>query len=119
MNLHSVLHSETAYALKRISKKHLTATLGLSNLSFVPNQHSPDKICVSAWVSRTVHARLVKEGKRRGMSLTEFVEHLYNHAVKDVELTPQDYRRIADQTERARRRESAKRVARKIGKKRS
>src|SRR5262245_60348741 len=70
----------------------------------MPNQHSPDKICVSAWVPRTVHRRLVKKAKVRRMTLTEFVEHLYNNATKDIELIPQDYRDIAKETERARER---------------
>jgi len=67
----------------------------------MPNQHAPDKICVSAWVPRTVHLRLVKASKRGGMSVTEYVEHLYNNATKEIELTPEDYRKIALATEQA------------------
>lgn len=70
----------------------------------MPSQHAPDKICVSAWVPRTLQKRLSNKAKKEKKTLTELVEDLYNDATRDIELTPDDYIEIAKETEAARKR---------------
>lgn len=67
----------------------------------MPNQHAPDKACVSVWVSRTLRRRLEKEAKKRGKTLTELCEDIYSDATRKTELTPEDYRKIAEDVEKA------------------
>lgn len=62
----------------------------------MPNKHAIDKVCVSAWVPRTLHRQLVKLATERKMKLAELVEYIYTQETKDVELTSQDYHAIAE-----------------------
>lgn len=94
--------------IKQGSKFLLTRASGVGNLrssiEFMPGQHSPDKISVGLWISRAIHARLVKEAKSRKFgTISDFLEYLFVQATKNVELDENDYRKIADDTERARR----------------
>lgn len=75
-------------------------------LLVMPNQHSPDKICLSAWIERDLHRRVLKAAKAKGMTLTEYAEHLYAKATRDIELTAEDYREIAEAIDRAKRKSS-------------
>jgi hypothetical protein len=77
-------------------------------LVVMPNQHSPDKICISAWVGRPLHRRLTKAAKARKMTLTDYAEHLYAQATREIELTAEDFRQIAEAVERAKRKSSAR-----------
>jgi len=71
----------------------------------MPNQHSVDKVGVSVWIERPLYERLVKDQKRRGFkTLTKYIESRYVEATKDIELTAADYKKIAEDTERARKR---------------
>lgn len=66
------------------------------------NQHSIFKICVSSWVPREIHARLVKKANERGFrNLTEFIEYIYDAETRNVILTPKDHRKIAADIEAA------------------
>lgn len=103
------LPRETIVALR----KHETAKnlfdpetgLGVRHLKEdqMANQRSADKVCVSAYVPRTTARRLKKLAEKREQSLTELVEALYIEATRDIELTPEDYRQIANEVEAARR----------------
>ena len=69
--------------------------------SFMPNQHAPDKASVGIWIPRTLKRRLEKEAKARKMPLSDLIVFLYDQATRDVELTPEDYLQIAEDTRRA------------------
>ncbi len=69
----------------------------------MPNQPAPDKTQLCIRLPRALKARLLKLAKKRGVSLTELVEFLLHKQTKTVELTPDDYRKIARETERAKR----------------
>ncbi|HSI84261.1 MAG: hypothetical protein ACAI35_26255 [Candidatus Methylacidiphilales bacterium] len=67
----------------------------------MPNQHAPDKASVGIWIPRTLKRRLEKEAKARKMPLSDLIVFLYDQATRDVELTPEDYLQIAEDTRRA------------------
>jgi hypothetical protein len=67
----------------------------------MPNQHAPDKAPIALYIPRTLKERVRKEAKAKGMSITDFVEWLLWSAVKNVELTDEDHRRIADEIQAA------------------
>jgi hypothetical protein len=99
----SPVRREVVAKLEKLTKETLTVTYSISNLTAeMPNQHAADKICVSTYVPRTLHRQLQVAAKKRGFeTLTDFIEHIYTYATKDVELTPTDYREIARATEAA------------------
>lgn len=70
----------------------------------MPNAHSSDKICVSAWIPRTLARRLVKKAKQFKLTVSDFLNLIYTNATQDVELSAEDYREIARQTEAAQKR---------------
>lgn len=72
------------------------------------NQRHPDKTILTVWIPRTMDARLRKAAKSRKETLTELVTSLITNATSTIQLTPEDYRRIADETEKATQRLSAK-----------
>lgn len=75
---------------------------GVSYLCDVANQPAPDKEVVSFRITRHLKRRLDILAKKREQSLTELVENLMTSATRNVELSPDDYRQIAEATERAR-----------------
>lgn len=100
------------------AKKTLTKRHGVSNLSNIhwkpmPDQPSPDKVSLSVRVPRTLSQRLKKLAAQRGEPVSELVTWLFTRATNEVELTPDDYRQIAEDTERAARLLAAKGSARK------
>lgn len=103
---------------KNNQKKLLTMCDGVSNLRIsqwnnMPNQPAPDKDVLSVRIPRTLKRRLEKQAERKEMTLSQFVEWLLNEAVKNTELTPDDYNQIAEETARAIKRASAKGVEKK------
>lgn len=70
----------------------------------MPNQHHPDKVCVSAWVPRTLARRIRKEAKRLRMSISDWVCLRFEQGVAHVELDEKDYRAIANEVAAAKRR---------------
>lgn len=70
----------------------------------MPNQHHPDKVCVSAWVPRTLARRIRKEAKRLRMSISDWVCLRFEQGVSHVELDEKDYRAIANEVAAAKRR---------------
>lgn len=69
----------------------------------VPNQPSPDKTQLCLRLPRALKARLEKLSRQRGVSVTELVEWLLQKQTKNVELSADDYRKIADDIEKAKR----------------
>jgi hypothetical protein len=79
----------------------------------MPNQHSPDKEVLGFYIPRPLAQRVRKAAKARGLSITAFIEETLTHATRNTELKPEDYRAIAEATERAIRGSAAKRTRRK------
>lgn len=68
----------------------------------MPNQPAPDKVILALRISRTLKRRLEKLAKQRKETITEVVIAILNQQVQHVELTPDDYRKIAAEVEEAR-----------------
>lgn len=68
----------------------------------MPNQPAPDKVVLALRISRALKRRLEKLAKLRKETLTDVVIGILNQQVQNVELTPDDYRKIADEIEAAR-----------------
>ena len=79
------------------------------------NERSPDKAHVSVYLSRGLRRKLEKLAASRGETLTDVLTWLVTKAVVNVELTPDDYRQIADETEAARLRLHGRRISGKTG----
>jgi len=62
------------------------------------NQPAPDKQMLSVRIARALYLRLVKQAKRRRMSLADLTRCSLQEAAADVELTPEDHARIAGET---------------------
>lgn len=113
---------ETAAKLQRASHRIFFAEIPLTTESrecntpsAMANQRSPDKTILTVWLPRTLFARLQKAAGQRQETLTQLVTDLITHATENVELTPEDYRRIADETEKAAQRLPAQGTRRKAG----
>jgi len=65
----------------------------------VANQPAPDKTMFALRIPRALKVRIQKAAKHHRMSLTDFVMFVLQRETKDVELTPDDYRRIAKEIE--------------------
>lgn len=88
---------------------------GFSNRGMVPlmpNQHSADKEVLGFYIPRTLAQRVRKAARLRDLTITAFVEETLTHATRKTELTPEDYRLIARETEAAIRSATAKRIGR-------
>jgi hypothetical protein len=72
--------------------------------SDMANQRAADKRILTLWLPRTLFARLEKLAAGRGETLTQLITNFITHATQNTELTPEDYRKIADETEKARKR---------------
>ena len=88
--------------LKKSSKFLLTPNIGVSNLREMAGEHSPDKACCACWIDRPLYGQLKKLAKQQHKTITDLVENWIFENVKNIELTPEDYREIAEQSERAR-----------------
>lgn len=91
-----------------MQKSGLTDKDCLSNLwarsktgSSMANKHSPDKVCLSVWVARTLKARVERAAKGGHMTLSDWLVWRLTKDVEHVELTPEDYERIARETREA------------------
>lgn len=118
IKLEIVIPREEALKIKKnknILEKVLTLfTCGVSNLC-MPGQHAHDKCCLAAWIPRTLYKRLKKRGKELGFrTVTEFAEFLIIKETKDIELTPEEYEQIAEETRRASQRTRNKRLQKKV-----
>ena len=69
----------------------------------MPNKHAADKICVGVWIPRTLRQRLIRAASDRNLTLTQIIELAYLNETRDIELTAEDYRQIALETEAAQR----------------
>lgn len=68
----------------------------------MPNQPSPDKEVLSFQVPRALKSRICKLAKRRGEPMSQTIVAILTHATKDITLSAEDYRAIAEAVERAR-----------------
>jgi uncharacterized protein (DUF1778 family) len=73
----------------------------------MPNQPSPDKAMVNLRLSRELKMTAERAAKARGMTLTDFCAWIIQRETRDIILTPDDYRKIAQQIENARRKWSS------------
>jgi len=103
------------FAAHEVAIKYIIFLLkGFSNLLssvFMPNQHAPDKETIAFYGSRTLSKRVRKAAKQRKLTLTSFIEETLTHATSHIELTPEDYREIAEATQRAIDKQSLKGVS--------
>jgi hypothetical protein len=74
---------------------------GLSNRSYVPNQHAPDKESVSCKVPRGLKRKLERLAAQRGETLSELVVGIFTKATDGITLTSDDYEEIARATRAA------------------
>ena len=65
------------------------------------NQPAPDKTMLALRIPRTLKVRIEKAAKHHNMSVTDYVLFVLNRETQNVELTPDDYRRIAQEIEAA------------------
>jgi predicted HicB family RNase H-like nuclease len=96
--------SETWAKLKtqETANKCLTRCIAPLRVSLdVPNQPATDRTQLCVRLPRTLKKRLEKLAKTRQVSLTELIEMLIQKHVANIELTPDDYRDIANDIERA------------------
>lgn len=68
----------------------------------MPNQPSPDRAMLALRIPRGLKARLEKRAKANKMFLSDYVVWILTRETNDVELTPDDYRKIAEEVEAAR-----------------
>lgn len=115
MNITLQTHRETAAKLTRIGGSIIFEEISLTaknsecnTPTAMANQRSPDKTILTVWVPRTLFARLKKAALKRVETVSEYVTSLITNATQNVELSPEDYRRIADETEQAAKRLSPK-----------
>lgn len=66
----------------------------------MPNVHASDKEMLGFYVPRTLSRRVRKAAKASKLTITSFIENVLTTATQKIELTPEDYRQIADATER-------------------
>jgi len=103
--LQVIVPRETAAALEKCGtfQKCIERSLTPCQLGgAMPNQPAPDKVVLALRISRALKRRLEKLAKQRKETLTDVVIAILNQQVQNVELTPDDYRKIADQIEAAR-----------------
>ena len=86
---------EVVVCIRGNVKKYLANDYGVSHLCPMPSQPSPDKQMLSVRIKRAEYLRLVKQARRNKMDLADFVRHLIQKATEDIELTPEDYEKIA------------------------
>lgn len=103
--LQVIVPAETAFALEKLGKfaKCLERSLTPMHLGVaMPNQPAPDKVILAIRITRALKRRLEKLAALRKESVTDVVIAILNQQVQSVELTPDDYRKIADEIEKAR-----------------
>jgi predicted DNA-binding protein len=84
-------------------KKRLTRCNAPFSICAVPNQPATDRTQLCVRLPRTLKKRLEKLANKRGLTLTELIETLIQQQVANVELSPDEYREIANDIERANR----------------
>lgn len=114
MSLLMVSFSLCGETLKKLEKTSCTLLPWFATPIYV-NERSPDKAHVSVYLSRGLLRKLEKLAASRGETLTDVLTWLVTKAVVDVELTPDDYRQIANETEAARLRLLGRRNSDKAG----
>jgi hypothetical protein len=115
MNLSLEIPRELAAKITKDKKKSKKLLQGLKN-PFKPfpdmaNEPAIDKVMFCLQISLSEKRRLTSEAKRRGFeTLSAYVLHLIQDALKDVELTAEDYEEIAKQIRKNQQRRDQKRI---------
>jgi hypothetical protein len=115
MHLFLELPRELAAKITRDEKKLKNLLPGLKNrykpIPDMPNEPALDKVMFCLQISLSEKMRLSTEAKRRGFeTLSAYVLHLIQDALKDVELTAEDYEEIAKQIRKNQQRRDQKRI---------
>lgn len=90
-------------ARKKVKKSIARLLTPARDVFAMPNQPAPDKAMIALRVSRLLKARLLKLAKQRKMSLTDLVVFIWQRETKDVELTSEEVRKIAEEIAEAER----------------
>lgn len=115
MKLFLSVPRELAAKIPKAKKKSEKLLQGLRNpfkpSSDMANEPAIDKVMFCLQISLSEKRRLASEAKRRGFeTLSAYVLHLIQDALKDVELTAEDYEEIAKQIRKNQQRRDQKRV---------
>lgn len=105
--LKAQVSAELAYLIRKTGAKKIAEYLftsplfGCNTLLVRMNKRSATKTYVSAWVPRSLKAKLVKLAKSRGDTVTELIVWLLQKATDDIELTSKDYEQITKEVREA------------------
>ncbi len=66
----------------------------------MPNQRQADKKMMRFWISADLYERFRKYADSLGMSMSEILTAYLVHVTANVELSPEDYERIAQELRR-------------------
>ena len=82
----------------------------------MPNAHASDHRVFSIYIPRELYAGIRAAAERNNQTMTDFIEPVLYKATKHIQLTPEDYERIADDIRIAesKRTTSVRRAPRKI-----
>lgn len=98
---------ELAFALEKLnSQKNVQKIIARSltpcfDVSAMPNQPSPDKVILSLRITRALKRRIQKAASQSCSILTDWIVGALTAQTQNVTLTADDYRKIADETEKA------------------
>ncbi len=67
----------------------------------MPNQHDPRKRSLAVYILRERYYQVKRLAERMGISMTRLLEILIEKAVREIELTPEDYEQIAKEVRNA------------------
>jgi hypothetical protein len=99
---HELLYAINAIGLEKISENLFTPLRFRCNtVSLRMNKRSATKTYISAWVPRSLKAKLVKLAKSRGDSVTDLIVWLLQKATDNIELTAKDYEQITEEIRQA------------------
>lgn len=102
---------ETALKLQRVATLTLDGSKTPFQVAAVPGQRHPDKTTLSVYLPRTLMQRLRRLAAERGETVTTVIESMVTAQTRKVELTPEDYEQIAQETRAAQQRGGAKRAS--------
>jgi hypothetical protein len=87
---------------KNVKKGFARCLTPMDPVVVMSNQPAPDKTLLAIRISRALKVRLERLAAQRKETVTDVVIAILGKSVQNVELTPDDYRKIADEIEAAR-----------------
>ena len=87
---------------KNVKKCFARCLTPMDPVVVMSNQPAPDKAILAIRISRALKMRLERLAEQRKETVTDVVVAILGKSVQNVELTPDDYRKIADEIEAAR-----------------